>query len=400
MDAILDRMPAGYLAFGDDGVIVATNATLCAILACPTESLVGKHLENILTVPGRIFYQTHVFPLLKMQGYVNEVYVSARCGAGEEVPLLINAVRRDMGGITLNECVVVAMRRRNEYEDEILKAKRAAETANAEKDRALEALEVAQTELLRKQEELRIRNCQLEEMQETLEQQVKERTARLERQTAELQSFNYSIAHDFRAPLRALVYTSRFLREEGAAQLTEEQAQLLDRQIYNANRLSRLVDDLLQYSRLSLQEVHPVPIDLTAIARAARDKVLADLGRDDVTFHIPAGIAAVGDASLIQVVLENLFDNAAKFSPGGGVVWFGEQDQGGERIYFVRDEGIGLDMSYAHKIFEPFQRLHHDDEYSGTGIGLALVERIVSRHDGRVWVESELGRGSTFFFSF
>jgi signal transduction histidine kinase len=392
-------MPGGYLAFGDDGVITATNATLRAMLCYCAEELHGKPVETILTVPGRIFYQTHLFPLLKMQGHLNEVYLAARAKTGEEVPLLINAVRQEVDGRVSNECVAMAMRRRNEYEDEILKAKRAAESANAEKDEALNALAMAKEALLRNQEELRVRNCELERMRDTLEEQVLERTARVERQSKELQSFNYSIAHDFRAPLRALVSTSIMLLEESGQELSAEQKRLLGRQIYNARRLSRLVDDLLQFSRLSLVEPRPTPIDLSDIAKDASSAKHVLQEREDVNFHIQPGIRANADRSMIRVALDHLFQNAVKFSPKGGLVSFGERRVDGARAFFVRDEGIGLDMQYAEKIFQPFERLHLDEELSGTGIGLALVDRIISRHGGRIWVESEVGKGSTFLFT-
>jgi light-regulated signal transduction histidine kinase (bacteriophytochrome) len=334
-----------------------------------------------------------------MQGHLNEVYVSARDRTGEEVPLLINAVRHEASGPPVNECVLIAMRRRNQYEDEILKAKRAAEIANSEKDQVMESLQVARDALVRKHEELQVRNCQLEQMRETLEEQVLERTARLERQTKELQSFNYSIAHDFRAPLRAILSTSMLLLKGGENVLEIEQKDLIHRQVYNARRLSRLVDDLLQFSRLSLLQLRTESVDLTELASMASSAKNVTEAGQGVVFAIQPGLWAVGDPDAIRLVLQCLFENAAKFSPEGGLVSFGDMKLNGTRAFFVRDEGIGIDMRYAEKIFQPFQRLHLDQEFTGTGIGLAVVERLVSRHGGRIWLESEPGKGSTFFFT-
>jgi signal transduction histidine kinase len=167
---------------------------------------------------------------------------------------------------------------------------------------------------------------------------------------------------------------------------------MLNRQAEVSNRMGVLIDDLLQLSRISRQAMVMEPVDLSALAR----EVATEIGPSAARIEIEEGLEATGDRRLLRFVYQNLLQNAVKFSPGGGVVRVGRLSDG---AFFVADEGIGFDMRFANKLFEPFQRLVHDSEFPGTGIGLANVQRIVQRHGGRVWAESEPGRGATFYFT-
>ncbi|RYG39586.1 PAS domain S-box protein [bacterium] len=229
--------------------------------------------------------------------------------------------------------------------------------------------------------------------EEALERAVTERTKELESANRELEGFTYSVSHDLRAPLRSIIANSRMLLEDAPAGLTEEQLGMLDRQAVNAKRLGDLIDDLLKLSRIGRQEMRLEPVDMTGLAREVTDEI-SDREPGRLTFNLQEGMRAYGDHRLLRFVWLNLLENAAKFSPPGSIVHAGEDESG----FFVRDEGIGFDPEYARKLFEPFERLVRDDEFPGTGIGLANVKRIVERHSGEVWAIGELGKGATFRF--
>jgi len=219
---------------------------------------------------------------------------------------------------------------------------------------------------------------------------VKSQTAEIQAALKEAEAFNYSISHDLRSPLRAIAWTSSILLEEAGAFLNEEHVALLERQYVSAKKLGQLIDELLRLSRFGRAEVIRQPLDITRKVKS----LVEQLGmRCEV--EVQEGMVANADAGLVRTVLQNLLDNACKFSPARGRVFVGQRDG----VFSVRDEGIGFDMQFAAKIFLPFERLVADSEFPGTGIGLANVDRIVKRHGGRVWVESEVGQGTTFFFT-
>jgi signal transduction histidine kinase len=211
-----------------------------------------------------------------------------------------------------------------------------------------------------------------------------------------MEGFTYSVAHDLRAPLRAIISTSRILIEEAGGKLDPEDRRLLERQAHNANRLGTLIDDLLKMSRISREEMRLEPFDLSALAEGLAREMERDGRAGAGQIVVQPGLNARGDSRLIRLALQNLFENAAKFSPGGGSIHVGRVADG---AYYVRDSGIGFDMQFVNRLFRPFERLVSDDQFSGTGIGLANVNRVIQRHGGRVWAESELGKGATFFFT-
>ncbi|CAN5610725.1 hypothetical protein BH11ARM2_BH11ARM2_32380 [soil metagenome] len=224
-----------------------------------------------------------------------------------------------------------------------------------------------------------------------LERHVRERTADLEAANREMEAFTYSIAHDIRAPLRAIVSTSKILLEDHGPEISEVAVPLLERQAASANYLSKLVDDLLTYARLGKATPTILPVDLSSIAR----DIATETGASHHRYTIMEGLVAKGDPALLRLVLQNLLDNASKFSPEGCEIIF---DRTGS-AYFVRDYGMGFDMAYAEKIFMPFERLVRHDEVPGTGIGLANVKRIVDKHGGSIWANSVQGEGTTIYFT-
>lgn len=235
----------------------------------------------------------------------------------------------------------------------------------------------------------------LRDLNAELERRVEERTAALVDANREMEGFTYTVSHDLRAPLRAITATSMILLEEAGQKLAEEERRLLQRQAHNAKYLGVLIDELLQLSRLSRQEMVMLPFDMSNLADTIIDELIADGRNGCVRFEVQRDMWAVGDTKLMSFVLLNLLENAAKFSPQGGVVRMGQKDG----IFFVSDEGIGFDPAYSDKLFRPFERLVTQSEFPGTGIGLANVKRIVERHSGTVWAESRPGVGATFWFT-
>jgi two-component system sensor histidine kinase/response regulator len=220
------------------------------------------------------------------------------------------------------------------------------------------------------------------------------------RTLAEVEAFNYSVSHDLRAPLRPLDGFSKVLIEDYADELDDRGRDYLMRIRAAAGRMGQLIDDLLELSRVSRSELRRRPLDLSELVQTIVEEIRADGANGEREVVCPPGLTASGDAGLLRISLENLLRNAWKFTQKQPQpkIEFGCTTAANETAYFVRDNGVGFDAAYASKLFQPFQRLH-GSEFAGTGIGLAIVERIVHRHGGRIWGESELGEGATFFFT-
>ena len=236
-----------------------------------------------------------------------------------------------------------------------------------------------------------------------LEAQVAQRTKALEGTNAELEAFSYSVSHDLRAPLRAVHGFARILLEDHHAQLDPEAQRLLGVIDQNTRRMGQLIDDLLAFSRLGRKEIAAGLVDLEELARTVADEVRrTDAGRKGaLAIQIDPLPPVHGDRALLRQVMSNLLQNAAKFTRDRAEarVEVGSQRDGEQTVYFVKDNGAGFDARYADKLFGVFQRLHSTEQFDGTGVGLAIVKRIVQRHGGRVWAEGKVNHGATFFFT-
>ncbi len=254
-------------------------------------------------------------------------------------------------------------------------------------DEAMQVLLESQTEVQR--------------MNAELEARVAERTQQLEAANRELESFAYAVSHDLRAPLRSLSGFSQILRESSPGGLDEKSKHYLQRIHESSQRMSNLIEDLLGLSRISRSEFNSRPIDLSQLAADAAAAVRERYPDRVVTLDVAAGMSAQGDTRLLRIALENLLDNAWKYTAHSNParVSVGVQQSALGPVYFVRDNGVGFDMQYAGKLFAPFQRLHADSEFPGTGIGLVTVQRIFARHGGRVWVDAKPNEGATFYFT-
>jgi light-regulated signal transduction histidine kinase (bacteriophytochrome) len=230
---------------------------------------------------------------------------------------------------------------------------------------------------------------------------LQRRAAELSTANQELEAFAYSVSHDLRAPLRSIGGFSQAVLKRYASQLDAQGQNYLQRVCAASQRMAELIEDLLTLSRVTRAELRRGPVDLSALVAAVAAELRQGQPERQVEVVIADGLVTTGDARLLQAVLENLLGNAWKFTSKSDParIEFGHTIVDGQPTYFVRDNGVGFDMGYADKLFGPFQRLHSADEFEGTGIGLATVQRIIRRHGGRVWAEGEVDQGATFYFT-
>jgi signal transduction histidine kinase len=286
-------------------------------------------------------------------------------------------------------------------DDEVARLAEAFNTMLAEIDRATRELEASNRGLGREVAERSRAEEEIRRLNAELESRVQERTARLEYTNSELEAFCYTVSHDLRGPLRAIDGFSQALIEDLGANLPEDSKPYLTRIRAATQRMGQLIEDLLNLSRVSRGELVRGAVDVSEMARqVAADLQLRDADRK-VEVKVWDGMLANADARLLRAAFENLMGNAWKFTAKAAraEIEVGEMRSEQGMVYFVRDNGAGFDMAYASKLFAAFQRLHSGNEYPGTGIGLATVQRIVQRHGGRIWADAKPGRGAVFYFS-
>ena len=269
-------------------------------------------------------------------------------------------------------------------------ANRALQTANADLELRTGQLQTANADLELRTGQLQTANADLEL-----------RTGQLQTANQELESFAYSVSHDLRAPLRAIDGFSQTVLEDCAPLLDDAGRFAIERVRANAVRMGRLIDDMLHLARISHGELNPGPTDLGALAREIAAELREQQPDRNLDVRIAEGLVADVDPDFIRIALANLLSNAFKFTGNQAAprIDFGSETRDGDVVYYVRDNGAGFDMMYADRVFRPFERLHSQDEFPGTGIGLATVQRVIRRHGGRIWADAAIGRGATFFFT-
>jgi PAS domain S-box-containing protein len=355
----VESLDEGYYSVTLDGLLLDHNPAYCRVLGMNGDTdLRGHHTPDFWW--DEEDRDTYV-RLLQEEGRVRDYLAAARRVDGSRLVVLLNAhvVRDDTGGIERIEGTVLDFTARKAAEDEV-------ERLNAE-----------------------------------LEQRVRDRTAELDSANEELEAFAYSVSHDLRAPLRHISGFSTLLSERESEDLDEKSRHYLDVISTSVRQMGVLIDDLLQFSRSGRTPLTIEPVDMDATLAEALEPLRREVDGRDVEWTIGTLPHVVADHALLRQVWSNLVGNAVKYTQGRSpaTIEIGAGGANGESVFFVRDNGVGFDMQYAHKLFGVFQRLHSDAEFEGTGIGLANVRRIVTRLGGAVWAESELDKGATFYFS-
>ena len=249
--------------------------------------------------------------------------------------------------------------------------------------------------------------AEMEQLNTGLEQRVQARTVELAsanqslaEANSELEAFTYSISHDLRAPMRHITGFADLLRSSASTKLTSDDKENLDIIFDTARLAGRMVDDLLAFSRVGRVELAVIPVNMNSLVEQARRDLLPDTNHRQIEWRVGKLPATRGDPALLKLVVQNLLSNAVKYTAGRtpATIEIGGSAQGEGHTYFIRDNGVGFDMEYAHKLFGVFQRLHRAEEFEGTGIGLANARRIILRHGGRIWAEGVIDQGATFSF--
>jgi len=388
--AIVDNLPGGFVAMLDRDLTVLFSAGEgMARIGLTDAMLAGR---NILEMPGLDAGEAvagHYRRVLEGETAHFEVKLAGRDFAVQAVPL-----RDDQGWVAriLSLSIDITDRKRSEAQ---------LRQAQAELERLFHESELSRRALLsvvedQKRTEEKIRQLNLE-----LEERVRERTAQYEAANRELESFAYSVSHDLRAPLRAMDGFSGALLEEYQEQLDDQAHHYLRRIREASQRMGQLIEDLLNLSRVTRREMNRRPVDLSQMAREIAAELHSQHPSRRVECEVMPDLMVEADPNLMKIALENLLSNAFKFTAQReeARIEVGVVEKDGEKVYYVRDNGVGFDMTYAGKLFTPFQRLHSLQDFPGTGVGLATVQRIIRRHGGRIWPEAERGVGATFYFT-
>ncbi|MCB0163345.1 MAG: two-component sensor histidine kinase [Anaerolineae bacterium] len=243
--------------------------------------------------------------------------------------------------------------------------------------------------------------AEIRRLNNELEKRVIERTAQFEETNQELEAFAYTVSHDLRAPLRAINGFANIVIKDYQPHLPAEVQRYLNLMRDNAQQMGCLIDDLLAFSRLGRQAIKKDTVNMNELFPFVIKKMNLDQEERPINITIQDLPPCQADATLLKQVIINLLTNAIKFTRDRDVteIEIGYQKQDGEVVYYVKDNGVGFEMEYAHKLFGVFQRLHRAEDYEGTGVGLAIVHRIIHRHGGEIWAESDLGQGATFYFT-
>lgn len=367
--AVLDTVVDGIITIDRHGCIQSWNATAQDIFGYLTDEVVGRNVKMLMPAPYRDEHDGYIGNYLetgeaKIIGIGREVIGLRKDGS--TFPMYLGVGEMQVDGQALFTGII----------------------------RDITARKAAEAEIAHL-------NTQLQRQISDLDAELKDRVIELEVANKELEAFSYSVSHDLRAPLRAITGFSQALQEDVGDSLSADATHYIDRIRANVMRMARLIDDLLGLSRITRADMTLQDIDLSELAHAVMNELQAGDPDRDVNVNIEPGLMARGDRRLLRALLDNLLGNAWKYTGkvADGHIDFGAAQQNGETVYRVKDDGAGFDMAYAGKLFQVFQRLHTMNEFEGSGVGLAIVERVVARHGGRIWAEGTVDVGATFYFT-
>ena len=335
------------IAEASTGKYIEVNEAFANFLQHTKEEIIGKtSLElNMLTHPGE---RQRILEKLEQEGFVRNVETEINSSAGKTRWVSTNIDKMNLYG---KDCYLTA------------------------------AIDITQRKLI--------------------EERIINRTEQLKRSKEEIEAFSYSVSHDLRAPLRGIIGFATILEEDYGRQLDDEARRLIAIIKSNTAKMGNLVDDLLSFSRMGRQDIVKADIDMGKIIQAIVDDLNARPELRGISWNIQPLPSVSGDAGTIRQVWINLISNAVKYSRNTPhpVIDIGSYTEDGQMVFFIKDNGVGFDIKYKSKLFKVFQRLHGSDEFEGTGVGLAIAEKIISKHGGKIWAEAEVGKGASFYFS-
>jgi PAS domain S-box-containing protein len=416
--AALDVLPCGVVSFDDDGHIVGLNATLAMMLGYEPAELEGMHIETVLTVGSRIFFQTHLFPLVRLHGSAEEIFMLLRRKGGGDVAALLNAVRRDQGGHAITHCVLMEVRERRKFEDALLRAKQTAEAAHAALEVRTHEVEQANHSLQQQAEELELQQQQLQDQAAELEMQgealrtindaLMERSQALEHARVVADEANRAksqflavMSHELRTPLNAIGGYVQLLELGIHGPITDAQREALGRVTRGQRHLLRLINDVLNLARIEAGRVDYAREDVRLAEVVAGVMPLIEPQMDaaelTATTSVPSDLVARADREKVQQILINLLTNAVKFTPARGSITISAARERERIVVRVSDTGIGIAANKLESIFEPFVQIELGGTLrkEGTGLGLAISRDLARGMGGDLFAESEEGRGST-----
>lgn len=389
---LLDRAPCGFISFTDDGKICYINSTLCDRLGYDQGSLSDKHVETVLAVGTRIFYQTHFFPLIKLHGRAQEIFLLLRSKDGESVGMLCNAVRHERNGRETTDCVFMEVQERRKFEEALLEARQTAEAAARQLEEQALELELQHQLLVDQSEELRTLNEDLEKQREAAEEANRAKS-----------SFLAVMSHELRTPLNAIGGYVQLLEMGVHGPMTDPQLETLARVDRSQKHLLRLINDVLNLARIEAGRIdYKIErFKMCDVVASVLPMVEPQIARKNLQFTsvVSDDLFANADIEKVQQIVLNLLTNAIKFTASEGRVGV-EAGQRSDSQVFVRvvDTGTGIPADMLEKVFEPFTQVDssHSRSQEGTGLGLAISRDLARGMGGDLTAASTLGQGSTF----
>ncbi len=340
--SLYNGAPCGYHSLNDDGTIIEMNKTWLEWIGYKRDEIINKMTFEDLFTPASLERYKDAFPKFKSQGFINNVEFEIVCKDRSALFVIVNAtaIKDKHGNFIKSSSTAFNITDRRLAEEKVIEANK------------------------------------------------------------ELEAFTYSVSHDLRAPLRSIDGYSKILQEDYASTLDREANRLLQIIRNNAHRMGHLIDDLLDFSRMGRKELDRTKVDMNALVGHVRQELIAQEVNRKIEFTVKPLKEVHGDLSMMRQVWINLISNALKYSRKQEVsrIEIGCKSEDNHTVYYIQDNGVGFDMKYSDKLFGVFQRLHKVEEFDGTGVGLALVHRIISRHGGKIWAEAQINEGATFFF--